>query len=129
MYILNIGLDGMPAEAGESIGKRALFAARALRAAGFIVASAQVFVSDTEDTLVVKASAGPCMPSSPRGDAVTNAVFKLSETLGQDCISLYLPIADKGWLIGPKAAAWGDFNPEFFIMPGGDRLARKGEAA
>ena len=118
MYILNIGLDGMPAEAGESIGKRALFAARALRAAGFVSDGGQVFRSDSEPTLVVKVQV-------PGGFFGANwAVFKLSETLGQDCIGMYSPGLKTGKLVGPEAAAWGDFNPEFFILPNGERLAQ-----
>lgn len=43
--------------------------------------------------------------------------------LGQDCIAIYFPERRRGELVGPRAAAWGDFNPTFFIMPGGERLA------
>lgn len=47
----------------------------------------------------------------------------LSRLLQQDCIAAWEPKARKGQLIGPRAADWGDFNPTFFIMPGGERLA------
>jgi hypothetical protein len=43
--------------------------------------------------------------------------------LGQECIALYYPGAEFGQLIGPRAAAWGEFNPEFFLMPDGTRMA------
>lgn len=41
--------------------------------------------------------------------------------LGQEAIAVYV----EGWgtLVGPNAAAWGDFNPEFFLTTGGARLS------
>ena len=122
MYLLNIGLDNLPAEAGVSIGRRALFAARALRAVGLSNLGAQVVNSDTEPTLVVKMDAMGSLASAKQGNAVKRAVFALSEALNQDCIGFYLPIADKGELIGPRADKWGEFNPAFFFKLDGSRL-------
>lgn len=42
-------------------------------------------------------------------------VTALCRVFGQDCIAVYYPADLDGELIGPKAAEWGSFNPEFFI--------------
>lgn len=47
----------------------------------------------------------------------------LCRLLSQDCIAVWDPVRREGQLIGPKAEAWGPFNPEFFLLPGGERLA------
>ena len=44
-------------------------------------------------------------------------VYGLAVSLEQDCIAVYYADgarADTGDLIGPRAAEWGEFNPEFF---------------
>lgn len=38
----------------------------------------------------------------------------LATALDQDCIALYDHTILKGSLIGDKAEAWGEFNPEYF---------------
>lgn len=38
----------------------------------------------------------------------------LSIDLGQDCIAVYCVDKDRGVLVGPKAAEWGEFKLEFF---------------
>ena len=38
----------------------------------------------------------------------------LSAILAQDCIGVLDADTGAGVLVGPKAAAWGDFNPEYF---------------
>ena len=40
--------------------------------------------------------------------------YRLSERLSQDCISIYYPAQDRGLLLGPRAADWGDFSIEKF---------------
>ncbi len=45
------------------------------------------------------------------------------ETLAQDCIAVYDPRTKRGRLIGPRASAWGEFTPEYFVLPTGERLA------
>ncbi len=111
--ILNIGLHS------DKLGKiPAHQAVAAVRLAWIDVKSVKVAQSDTEPTLVLEAAM--------RGhDSVENTrtLRKLAETLGQDCIAVWSPRVHFGALIGPKAAAWGDFNPEFFILPDGTRLA------
>jgi hypothetical protein len=71
--------------------------------------------SDTEPTLVVRAVWQTL-------GQLAGILWTLSHALGQDCVAVYRPDTGKGSLIGPKADAWGDFNPAFFIMPDGGRL-------
>lgn len=52
-----------------------------------------------------------------------NRIHMLSDVLGQDCIAVYNPLTREGDLIGSRAAAWGEFNPEFFVLADGSRLA------
>lgn len=42
-------------------------------------------------------------------------VYRIAERLGQDCIA----VRDRrgGRLIGPRAAAWGPFDPSRFLAP------------
>ena len=42
------------------------------------------------------------------------AAETLAKQLEQDCIAVYIPAWSRGKLLGPKAAAWGDFNLNFF---------------
>lgn len=69
--------------------------------------------SDTEETLVATVS-GP----------VLSASYIVAQRLDQDCIAVYDPRSDIGRLIGPNAAAWGSFNPEFFLLLDGSILSR-----
>lgn len=41
----------------------------------------------------------------------------LSKVWSQDAVAWYLPDAAVGGLEGPKAAEWGPFNLDYFIMP------------
>ena len=121
-YIINIGLDNMPSEAGNTVGRRALFAARALRAHGFTTIATQVLNSDTEPTLVAEVKSGySYTPAAVR-------IAELSSALNQDCIATLFPDGS-GALLGPRAAAWGTFNPEYFFLLDGSRLAQPLQAA
>ena len=42
--------------------------------------------------------------------------------LAQDCVAIYT-LLDGGKLIGPKAEAWGPFDPAQFILPSGKLLS------
>lgn len=41
--------------------------------------------------------------------------YYLAIFLGQDCVALLTYDGTSGYLVGPNAAKWGAFNPEFFI--------------
>lgn len=95
---------------------------------GFFVRSSETIDSDTEPTLVVTADWG--LATYCKVDvSLSDAVHKVSELCGQDCIAVWLPERREGRLIGPRAAAWGEFNPEFFITPDGSRLEAQKAAA
>lgn len=92
-------------------------ALRELTQAGFNITQYRLLPSDTEPTVVARATF-----NSARG-LLHTAAFCVSVLLDQDCVALYLPAEDQGHLVGPRAAAWGEFNPEYFIQLDGTRLA------
>lgn len=73
--------------------------------------------SDTEPTVVVLAE-DSIGPTSVRG-----ALYAVAQALGQQAIAVWDPMTQRGALVGPQADAWGEFNPAFFILPSGRRLA------
>ena len=107
--ILNIGLAR---EGNKNIGVGTVL--RELGQRGFNPSECAIRHSDTEITVVAEVEAGES----------TSPFYYLAQVLGQDCIAVYQPDAQKGRLIGPKAEAWGEFNPEFFIQLDGTRLAQ-----
>lgn len=110
--VLNIGL----ARTGKSnLNTRDVIAT--LQANGFWPVMTEVFQSDSEPTLVAVVDAHRAARLFP----MSASLFNVSAVLEQDCIGAYA--LGKGKLIGPRAAEWGQFNPEFFIMPDGTRLA------
>ena len=113
-HYLNVGMNKA---AGGELTKGELLAA--LRVCKIITAHPVEFhESDTERTAVVELASLPTV----------ERLYTLSELTGQDCVAVYsLPSGD-GSLIGPKAKAWGPFNPTYFIMPGGRRAMQCGQA-
>lgn len=112
-FILNIGLarKGKPNLTADEV----MQAVNATLSCA-VVSSNQV-VSDTEPTLVVSCVGQPRMMT-----VYAAKVYRVSSTLGQDCIAVYWPEVKSGALIGPNAEAWGEFNPKFFFDADGDRL-------
>lgn len=108
--VLNIGMvassDGVTLRFGDIIADA--------RMLGIRVHLAQVFPSDSEPTVVMVAE----LPHD-------SAAHDLALVLDQDCIAVY-DYANGGRLIGPRADAWGEFNPAFFILPDGSRLSARG---
>jgi hypothetical protein len=75
------------------------------------VSAYELHQSDTEQTMVFEADVSP-----EQGE-------RLARLLQQDCIAVYDPATGTGTLYGPRADAWGPFNPEHFILLGGQRAA------
>ncbi len=107
MIVLNVGLK----TASGSIG--AGYASAAIEAIGEIVQLHKTHVSHHfggEPTLAVTIV--------PR-DLVRlrEQLYTLAIQLQQDCIAVYFPSTQTGQLIGLNAAKWGEFDPEFFMLP------------
>lgn len=121
--ILNIGLD---VTASASIASHV--ALEIVKANGFLVHNHAVVQSDTEPTLVVEASLDPLPGSAPKA-----SFYGVAEDLRQDCIAAVAWDAAnaqyRGALIGPRAEAWGKFDPSLFFRLDGSRLATKKAAA
>lgn len=102
---LNIGLarDGQsdlsPAEAFEALQKR------------FEVGEYRVAQSGTELTLIAEVKFGD---GAIAWDEARLQLYYLSVGLSQDCIAI-LRADGIGKLVGPRADAWGEFNPEYFL--------------
>lgn len=111
-FIVNIGLntaDGAitPEQARET-----------LRAYGFSILREALLESDTEPTLVAEVATGFTTHLT-----VLQLLYRVSEELDQDCIAVYRGLALGGALVGPRADAWGHFNPAFFLLLDGRRLS------
>lgn len=103
---LNVGLDTN--EGGSISAAQAL---AAIRMRGGYVRSHTLAESDTELTLIAILN----NPMNP------DKLHQLSVDLQQDCIAM--AVGSDGELYGPKAEAWGPFNPEYFLTITGTRLA------
>jgi hypothetical protein len=106
--ILNIGLGPALKPGKEALGGRALrFWGPVLREV-FERYQGEVAPSDTEATLVVAGRVA---------EPVTLAFNEAVAQSGQDCVAVWYPESGEGALVGPRADAWGAFNPEMFIKP------------
>jgi hypothetical protein len=98
--VWNIGLN---VKGGEPLSTEQVLST--LRNAGLDPEQYEVKQSDTEPTLVAVL---------PETDDET--VEQVARELSQEAIAVQN--ADgSGKLLGPRAAEWGDFNPEFFLLP------------
>lgn len=103
MFIeFNIGLDNPITNAPNSVESTL----EALHTHGVVVMDWRVAQSQTEQTVVGSAH-------TAWNEAKLHA---LSVALGQDCIAVK-DGNNIGHLIGPKADAWGPFNPAYWINP------------
>ena len=98
---LNIGLYVNGKDDGKTI-ERASEAVRLVNLHSLDL-QARLAPSVTEPTLVLKCDLLGAL-----------ALDIIAERLEQDCIAIRYENG-KGELIGPKAEAWGEFNPEYFI--------------
>ena len=112
--ILNVGLN-----VGATTTIAADVAEQIVVANGFLIHRKTLVQSDTEPTLVCEVSADPLAPDAKQAKAAFSAI---AEDLQQDCIALYSEDIKAGALVGPRAAKWGRFNPEFFFGLDGQRL-------
>lgn len=129
---LNIGLAGAP---GANDMARANYAMRLLSST-LTIARVQSRVEQTryigpdgsevvESTLVARAAVRDL-------DRLHAAIYSLAERLQQDCIAV-LSVGDGGYtlgaLIGPRAAEWGAFDPQYFVRFDRVAAATEREAA
>ena len=103
--LVNIGLAS---KAGPIPARIALGTLAAI--GGASIAAASVQQSDSEPTLVAEL----------RRPLTAAAAFAVAERLHQDCIAQF--DGRDGYLIGPNASAWGEFDPAFFLTLDGSRL-------
>jgi hypothetical protein len=124
--ILNVGLAGIAAPeqgytngvANRKVIMQLFTAVRTLRMLNFKVGTAKLVDSDTEPTLVVEVTHG--------GDPVA-CLNWACDYLNQDCIAMLDMDSAVGALVGPRAEAWGVFDPERFLMLAGNRLSESTE--
>ena len=114
---LNIGLNS----AGGAIPAEQ--ARQALAANEFLIVRDAVLESDTEPTLVAEVISPDTSPI-----ILLQLLHQVAEELEQDCIAVYRERTRGGALIGPRAAEWGPFNPEYFLLLDGRRPAEVASA-
>ena len=74
-----------------------------------------VLESHTEQTLVIEFDY-----AEPRENiGVTELAYRICERFNQDCVAVYNTTLEAGQLIGPRAEAWGEFNPDYFFLVDG----------
>lgn len=116
--IVNIGLN--TADGAIAIEE----ARKVLRAYGFWILREALLESDTEPTLVAEVSnLRAVYPLT-----ILQLLYQVSEELKQDCIAVYCGDTLGGALVGPRADAWGPFNPEYFLLLDGRRLSEVNNA-
>lgn len=121
--ILNIGLRR--SDTGELLSY--LFVEQSLRDLGLDVRDFKLFQSNSEPTAVVVIKALNWMPtdsgSGSKYGAQATVQNEVAPLFKQEAVAVYDPQHGIGVLVGPKAAAWGDFDPQYFLMPDGRRLS------
>lgn len=109
VYTVNVGLKpSVNTTRQEPITRLEVLAA--LRGAGFKVLSYQEAQSETERTAVVVVTTGWPEATSDRGH-----FYNVSVALSQDCVAVLSARTGHGYLTGPNAADWGEFNLAYFI--------------
>jgi hypothetical protein len=113
--ILNIGLErGSSGQFNTVADTLTVFANLRLHGRSFTFGLVE---SDTEPTVVIETDI-------EAGDApLADRVHTLAVCLGQEAIAMFDVSSQTGMLLGPRADAWGLFNPEYFILPSGRRLS------
>lgn len=114
--IINIELDaGVPGTTAQEKFDRTIAWVRGF----FGVATGQIkpasFVNESGEW-VNSHTAVITIFSGLNREAARQAIYNISFDLAQDCIATLFDDVD-GELIGPAAESWGDFNPDFFVLP------------
>jgi len=114
-FYINVGLNvkGYTVSAPAARG--------ALRDAGLYIVQSNVLCSDSEPTLIAIVQVEQFVLEA--------AINNVCEALDQDCIAVVDMDTRQGRLIGPRAAAWGTFNPSYFLTLTGRRLNETAKAA
>lgn len=105
--IVNVGLVASMHSAvfpGEPINPNEVRAV--LAEMGFRVVRSEVKESATEPTLVAELESGRILD-------VSAALCTAAEMLDQDAIAF--ATKERGEVVGPRSADWGEFNPEYFL--------------
>ena len=110
---LNIGLD-VPG-ASNTPASRDMLAMRATAylTAAFAGVAVRRYESQYEQDGVTVTEAGMAVRLTAERP-VDWMIAGLSAILSQDCIGVLNVDSGAGLLVGPKAAEWGAFNPEYF---------------
>jgi hypothetical protein len=95
---------------------------QALERAGFNLQALRVDQSSTEPTVVVQVESASTWGVHHHQAAALHGV---AVVLGQQAIAAFEPNRGHGVLVGPEAAAWGEFDPTEFIGITGRRLVPK----
>lgn len=74
-----------------------------------------VLESHTEQTLVIEFDYAELRQHA----SFTALANRICEQFNQDCVAVYNTALGAGQLIGPRAEAWGEFNPEYFFLVDG----------
>lgn len=98
MYTINIGLAN-PFTGGFNTVDQTL---RAVLDAVYDITNVRISTDGDEPTVIVQFALHK------------RSLNYLCTALDQDCIAEYCHTTDRGFLLGPKAEAWGEFNPEYF---------------
>lgn len=111
MLVLNIGLLKSDKLSSDTTQISPETVKVALRAVGFFVKATRLVLAQhgkgSEATLVVAVDASGLIAP------LTVCVNRLAHALAQDCIAVK-DAGGHGFLVGPFASHWGDFNPEYF---------------
>lgn len=121
-YLLNIGLERssvMGDGAGYHINEAVWAVAEALElhAPDATLCGWWQVESDTEPTACIEVT------TTANLDRMADILARVSVELQQEAIAVMDKATGNGRLSGPMAHLWGDFNPEFFILPDGRRAA------
>jgi hypothetical protein len=116
-FEMNIGLDVGSGIVGANSYYNRVMRLRKARSLAYRCAD---WVESVKEIGELSGGSEPCLYVRGRIDSFTSLdsfCFDLCRVLEQDCVAVVDLDSGKGELIGPNAAAWGEFNPEYFRRP------------